>query len=90
MCVSGGRQPELLAAASVATHELVYATGGVDELALTGVEGMTLGAHLDADVLLGGTGLDHIAAGTGDLAIHIIGMDALFHGSFTSFWYMIL
>ena len=30
----------LLAAASVAAHELIDTTGGIDELALTGVEGV--------------------------------------------------
>ena len=51
----------------------------VYHLLLTSVEGMTLGAHLDADVLLGGTGLDHIAAGAPNRGLLVVRMDAFLH-----------
>ena len=94
MCVSGGRQPELLAAASVATHELVYATGGVDELALTGVEGMRGRRDFELHYgifftfedhsvigLAGGTREEHVAVAhiLEDNRAIIFGMDTLFH-----------
>ena len=58
--------PELLAGASVAAHELVHATGGVHQLALTCIEGVrgvgdfqldegvSLAFELDGVVGLGG------------------------------------
>ena len=52
---------------------------GVHHLLLAGVEGMTLGANFYADVLLGGAGLDHIAAGAPDGGLLIIGVEAFLH-----------
>ena len=40
---------------------------------------MTLGADFDADVLLGGTGLNHFAARTTNGSLRIVGMDAFLH-----------
>ena len=42
--------------------ELVHAAAGIDELLLAGVERVALGADFNRDVLLGGTGLNHVAA----------------------------
>ena len=59
--------------------ELVHAAAGVHQLLLAGVEGMALGVNFHSDVLLGGTGLDDLAAGAADRGALIIGMDAFFH-----------
>ena len=40
---------------------------------------MTLGANLHADVLLGGTGRNHIATGAPDRGLLIVGVDAFLH-----------
>ena len=40
---------------------------------------MALGANVNDDVLLGGAGLNDIAAGTADRGLLVVGMDALFH-----------
>ena len=58
---------------------------GVHHLLLAGVEGVTLGANFYADVLLGGAGLDHIAAGAPDGGLLIVGVEAFLHFIFTSF-----
>ena len=58
---------------------------GVHHLLLAGVEGMTFGANFYADVLLGGAGLDHIAAGAPDGGLLIVGVEAFLHFIFTSF-----
>ena len=84
----------LLAAASVAAHELVDATGGVDELALTSVEGVRAAGDLELHYgvflafefhglrgLGGGTAQEHVAIAhvlEHDGAI-VVGMDTLFH-----------
>jgi len=52
---------------------------GVHHLLLASVEGVTLGAHFDTDVLLGGAGLDHIAAGAPDGGLLIVGVEAFLH-----------
>ena len=59
--------------------ETADAAASVYHLLLTSVEGMTLGAHLDADVLLGGTGLDHIATGAPNRGLLVVRMDAFLH-----------
>ena len=60
-------------------------TAGIHHLLLTGVEGVALGAHLHADVLLGRTSLNHVAAGAPDGGLLIIGMNSCLHCIFTSF-----
>ena len=72
----------------VETELLVEAadtSAGVHHLLLAGVEGVTLGANFYADVLLGGAGLDHIAAGAPDGGLLIVGVEAFLHFIFTSF-----
>ena len=58
---------------------------GVHHLLLAGEEGVTLGTDLDTDILAGGAGLDHVAAGTGDGRLLVVRMDTLLHVWFTSF-----
>src|SRR5699024_9871281 len=62
---------------------------GIDQLLLAGVERVALAANFDVDLRLGVTGVDHVAAGAGNRAVHVVRMDALLHGSFTSFSIMI-
>ena len=66
----------------VQTELLVEAadtTASIHHLLLAGVEGVTLGANFDADVLLGRTGLDHVTAGTANSGLLVVGMDAFLH-----------
>ena len=60
--------------------EPINASTGIDQLLLAGVERLALAANFDVDLRLGVTGVDHIAAGTSDGAVHIVRMDALLHG----------
>ena len=68
--------------------EAIHASACINQLLLAGVERMALAANFDTDLRLRGTGLDDVAAGAGDGAIHIIRMDAFLHCNFTSFWIM--
>ena len=61
--------------------ELIHAAAGVDQLLLAGVEGVALGADFHGDVLLGGTGLIHGAAGAADGGGLIIRVDSGLHNS---------
>ena len=74
----GLAQTELLVKAA-------HAATGVHQLLLTGEKGVTVGAALHLDVLIGRAGLDHVAAGTTDGSLRIVGMDAFLHWGFTSF-----
>ena len=74
----GNRSIRLLDA--VLLVELIHTAAGVDQLLLAGEEGVALGADFNGDVLLGGTGLDHIAAGAANGGLLVIGMDTLLHG----------
>ena len=40
---------------------------------------MALGADFNSDVLLSGTGLDHITACAGDSGLNVVGMNSFFH-----------
>ena len=64
---------------AVALLEAINASAGVYQLLLTREEGVALGANVNDDVLLGGAGLNDIAAGTADRGLLVVGMDALFH-----------
>ena len=66
--------------------EAADTTASVHHFLLPGVEGVTLGANFYADVLLGGAGLDHIAAGAPDGGLLIVGVEAFLHFIFTSFF----
>ena len=64
---------------AVTLLEAVYTSAGVYQLLLTREEGVALGANVNDDILLGGAGLNDIAAGTADRGLLVLGMDALFH-----------
>src|SRR5215469_4489395 len=59
--------------------ELVHATGCIDKLLLTGVEGVTGVANTHDNHRLGGTRLNHVATRATNLGIHILGMYLIFH-----------
>ena len=59
--------------------ETINTTASIYQLLLAGIEGMALGADLHGDILLGGAGLDDLAAGAADGRTLVLGMDALFH-----------
>ena len=73
-------QLKLLAGLGKTALETLDAATGIDQLLLAGVERMALAANFDVDLRLGVTGVDHVAAGTSDGAVHIVRMDALLHG----------
>src|SRR5262245_14835902 len=73
--VLGGRRLP----APVLFLEALDSTRGVHELVLTGVERVALGAHFDADVGPGGTGVNHLAARAGDGRVHIVRMNTHLH-----------
>ena len=68
----------------VLAHELVDATGSIDQFDLAGKERMAVGANFNADILLGRTCLKSIAAGAPYGCPVILGMDSLFHVYLTS------
>ena len=68
----------LLAAGQLALEALDAATA-VDQLLLARVEGVALIADLDLDRLLGGAGLERVAAGANDLRDHVVGMNVGLH-----------
>ena len=59
--------------------EALNTSAGVDQLLLTSVERMALGANFDVDLRLGGTSLNDVAARAGDGAVNVVRMDTLFH-----------
>ena len=59
--------------------EFVHATGGVHEFLLAGVKWMAHVADTNDDGLLGGTRLDHVAAGATDFRVQILRMNVCFH-----------
>ena len=59
--------------------EAFNTSASVDQLLLTSVEGMALGANFDVDLGFGGTSLDDVAACTSDGAVNVVRMDTLFH-----------
>ena len=68
--------------------EAINTSTGVNQLLLAGIERVALGADLNGDVLLGGAGLDDVAAGASDGGLLVIGMDSFFHfDSPNSFFY---
>ena len=71
------RGPELLQVESLL--ETVHATAGVNQLLLAGVVRMAGGANFDADVVLGGTGVDYVAADASDGCVFVNGMNSVLH-----------
>ena len=64
---------------AVTLLETVYTPAGVNQLLLAGKIRMALGTNFNAQILLGRTGLEGIAANTGHGRLLILGMNALFH-----------
>ena len=89
MSPSGVKRTNLFASLGETALEALDAATGIDQLLLAGVERVALAANFDVDLRLGVTGVDHVAAGAGNRAVHVVRMDALLHGSFTSFSIMI-
>ena len=80
MCLSGKLLS--LTAKSLFEAELfiepLNTSTGIYQLLLAGIEGMALGAHLDPDVFLGGTGFDDLTADAANGGLFVLGMDAFF------------
>ena len=69
---------------AVTLLELINTSAAVNEFLAAGVEGVALGADLNADVLLGGASLDDGAAGASDGGLLIIRMDSFLHACISS------
>ena len=59
--------------------ETINTSTGVDQLLLAGVERVALGADFNTDLLLGGTGCEHVATSATDGSLFVVGMDAFSH-----------
>ena len=66
--------------------ELIDAAAGVHELLLARIERVALGADLNGDVLLGGAGLDNVAAGAPDGGLVVFRVDAFLHFPSPQHW----
>jgi hypothetical protein len=71
----------------VAALKALNTSAGVNQLLLTSVEGMALGANFDVDLGLGRTSLNDVAASTSDGAVNVVRMDTLFHSFSPHFWF---
>ena len=82
---TGDRSKRLLLALFETTLELVHASAGIDELLLTGVERMALGADFNSDLSgLRGTGNDRLAASALYRDFLVFGMDSFLNFMNTS------
>jgi len=63
----------------VSFFELIDTSACIHKFLSACEEGVALGADLDPDFGLGGTGFDDIAAGAADHRGTILGMDTVFH-----------
>lgn len=63
----------------VALDKSVYPPFGVNNLLLSGVEGVAGAANFNTDVRFGGAGQDFCAADACSLDVLILGVNALFH-----------
>jgi hypothetical protein len=59
--------------------EAFNTSASVNQLLLAGIEGVTLGADFNSDILFGRPGLKHGATSAADCGLLIIGMDAILH-----------
>ena len=59
--------------------EAINTSTGVNQLLLAGIERVALGADLNTDVLLGGTGRKDVTTGTANGSLFVIGMDTFLH-----------
>lgn len=66
----------LVVVKTVALVEAIYTSAGINELLLTGEEWVALRADFNLDVLLGGGGLNDVAAGAGDGSGFVVRMDS--------------
>ena len=64
---------------AVTLLELINTSAAVNEFLAAGVEGVTLGADFNSDILLGRPGLKHGTTSAADCGLLIIGMDSLLH-----------
>lgn len=64
---------------AVALLEHVNTPAGIDELLLAREERMALGANFNVDILLRGSGLNHIPACAGNSRLLILGMNLFLH-----------
>ena len=64
---------------SVLLVEAIDSSTGVYQLLLAGIEGVTLGADFDANVLLSRTSLKHRTAGTTNCGLLIFRVDTFLH-----------
>ena len=64
---------------AVALLEAIDTAAGVNQLLLAGVERVALGADFNAQLLLGGTGDESVAADAGHGNLLILRMDAFLH-----------
>ena len=67
--------------------EALNTSAAVNQLLLTSVERMALGANFDVDLGLGRTSLNDVAASTSDGAVNVVRMDTLFHSFSPHFWF---
>ena len=67
--------------------EALNTSAAVNQLLLTSVERMALGANFDVDLRLSGTSLDDVTASAGDGAVNVIRMDTLLHSFSPHFWF---
>ena len=65
---------------TVALFEAIHASAGVYQLLLAGVEGMALGADINAHLLFHGTSLERLAANAADDRLAVVRMDVFLHG----------
>ena len=64
---------------AVFTIEPLHATGRIDQALRAGIEGVALGANLDAYIRRRGARLERIAASTRDHTVAIFRMNSSFH-----------
>ena len=67
--------------------EALNTSAAVNQLQLTSVERMALGANFDVDLGLGRTSLNDVAASASDSAVNVVRMDTLFHSFSPHFWF---
>jgi hypothetical protein len=60
-------------------HKLLYPSFGIDELLLSGKEGMTVGANIHMDIWLGRTRMNGVATGTDNRGFDVFGVQLLLH-----------
>ena len=78
---SVGNRSRLLRELRVTLLERVDAALGIDHRLLPSEVGVASGAGVDRHLLLGGTGLDDVAARAGDRGVAVSRMDVFLHGS---------